>query len=85
MLIAIAVLLSLVFVGWLVWRAVKKKAVIAHTVMYGLSILAGIFTLAFFLTMDIELIIKVIVCIVLGICLIVLATYLQRRRQPSRS
>ncbi len=84
MLIAIAVLLSLVFVGWLAWRAVKKKAIIAHTVMYGLSVLSGIYTLAFFLTMDIELIIKVIVCIVLGICLIVLATYLQRRRQPSK-
>lgn len=85
MLIAIAVILSLAFIGWLIWRAVKKKTIIAHTVMYGLSILAGIYTLAFFLTMDIELIIKVIVCIVLGVCLIVLATYLQRRRQPTKS
>lgn len=85
MLIAIAVILSLVFIGWLIWRAVKKKSFFAHTVMYGLSILAGIYTLAFFLSMDIELIIKVIVCIVLGICLIVLATYLQRRRLPTKS
>ena len=83
MLPAIATLLSLAFIGWLIWRAVKRKPIKAHVVMYGLSILAGIFTLAFFLTMDILLIIKVIVCIVLGICSIFLATYLQRRRQPS--
>jgi len=81
MLIAIAVLLSLAFIGWLIWRAVRKKAVKAHSVMYGLSILAGIYTLAFFLSMDIDLIIRVIVCIVLGIFLIFLAAYLQRRRQ----
>ena len=81
MLIAIAVLLSLAFIGWLIWRAVKKKPIKAHSVMYGLSILAGIYTLAFFLSMDIDLIIRVIVCIVLGIFLIFLAAYLQRRRQ----
>jgi len=81
MLIAIAVLLSLAFIGWLIWRAVRKKAVKAHSVMYGLSILAGIYTFAFFLSMDIDLIIRVIVCIVLGIFLIFLAAYLQRRRQ----
>lgn len=83
MLIAIAVLLSLAFIGWLIWRAVKKKPIKAHSVMYGLSILAGIYALAFFLSMDIDLIIRVIVCIVLGIFLIFLAAYLQRRRQPS--
>ena len=83
MLIALATLLSLAFIGWLIWRAVKRKPIKAHVVMYGLSILAGIFTLAFFLTMALLLITKVIVCIVLGICSIFLATYLQRRRQPS--
>ncbi|MBA7701597.1 hypothetical protein ES703_110337 [subsurface metagenome] len=83
MLTAIAILLSLAFIGWLIWWAVKRKPIKAHLVMYGLSILAGIYTLAFFLTMDIPLIIKVIVCIVLGVVLIFLATYLQRRRQPS--
>ena len=81
MLIAIAVLLSLAFIGWLIWRAVKRKPIKAHSVMYGLSILAGIYALAFFLSMDIDLIIRVIVCIVLGIFLIFLAAYLQRRRQ----
>jgi hypothetical protein len=83
MLTAIAVLLSLAFIGWLIWWAIKRKPIKAHLVMYWLSILAGIYTLAFFLSMDIQLIIKVILCIVLGIVSIFLAAHLQRRRQPS--
>ena len=83
MLTAIAILLSLAFIGWLIWWAIKRKPIKAHLVMYWLSILAGIYTLAFFLSMDMPLIIKVIVCIVLGVVLIFLATYLQRRQQPS--
>ena len=81
MLIVTAVILSLAFVGWLIWWAVKRKPIKAHLVMYGLSCLAGIFTLAFFLTMDIPRIIKVLVCIILGAVLIFLAAWLQRRRQ----
>ncbi len=82
MLIAIAVILSLVLIGWLIWRAVKRKPIRAHLVMYGLSWLAGIYAVSFFLTMDIELIVKVLVCIVLGAGLISLAAWTQRRRQP---
>jgi hypothetical protein len=85
MLIAIAILLSLAFIGWLIYKAARRRAIKAHSVMYGLSSLAGIFTLAFFLTMDIPRIIKILVCIVLGAVFIFLAAYLQRRRQPSRS
>jgi len=81
MLTAIAVILSLAFIGWLIWWAVKRKPIKAHSVMYGLSCLTGIFTLAFFLTMDISRLIKVLVCIILGAVLIFLAAYLQRRRQ----
>ena len=44
------------------------------------SCLAGIFTLAFFLSMDIERIIKILVCIVLGAASISVAAYLQRRQ-----
>ncbi len=84
MLIAIATLLSLAFIGWIIYRAARRRAIKAHLVMYGLSSLAGIFTLAFFLNMDIPRIIKVIICIVLGAALIFLAAYLQRRRQPKR-
>ena len=81
MLTAIAVILSLAFIGWIIYRAVKRKSIKAHLVMYGLSFLAGIFTLAFFLTMDIPKIVKVLVCIILGAVLIFLAAWLQRRRQ----
>jgi uncharacterized membrane protein len=84
MLTAIAVILSLAFIGWLIWRAVKRRPIKAHLVMYGISCLAGIFTLAFFLSMDIPRIFKVLVCIVLGAALIFLAAWLQRRRQLSQ-
>jgi hypothetical protein len=80
MLIAVGVILTLVLIGWLIWLAVKKKPIKAHMVMYGLSWLAGIFALAFFLNMDIERMIKILVSIVLGAVLISLAAYLQRRR-----
>ncbi len=82
MLTAIAIILSLAFIGWLIWWAVKRKPIKAHLVMYGLSSLAGIFTLVFFLSMDILRLIKILVCIVLGAVLIFVAAWLQRRRQP---
>jgi ABC-type Fe3+-siderophore transport system permease subunit len=85
MLTALAILLSLAFIGWIIYRAVRRKQIKAHLVMYGLSSLAGVFALAFFLTMDITRIIKVLVCILLGAVLIFLAAYLQRRRQPGQS
>jgi len=84
MLIALAVLLSLALIGWLIARAVKRKPIKAHLVLYWLSALSGIFTLAYFLTMDIPRIAKILVCIVLGAALIFLAAYMQRRRQPRR-
>ena len=82
MLTAIAVLLSLAFIGWLIWWAVKRKPIKAHTLMYLLSTLAGVYTLAFFLNMDIPVIVKVLLAIIVGIGLIFLAAWLQRRRQP---
>lgn len=84
MLITIAIILALAFIGWLIWRAVKRKPIEAHLVMYGLSCLTGIFTLAFFLTMDIPRLMMILVCIILGAALIFLAAYLQRRRQPGK-
>ena len=80
MVIGVGIILSLVFIGWLVWWAVKRRPVKAHMVMYGLSWLTGIFTLAFFLDMDMEKIVKILVCIVLGAALIFLAGHLQRRQ-----
>lgn len=75
----IGVVLSLAFIGWLIWRAAKKRVIKAYMVLYGLSCMAGIFTLAFFLTMDISKTIKILACIVFGGVLIYLAARLQQR------
>ncbi len=79
MLTAVAVVASLAFVGWLIFRAVKQKPVRAHTVTRGLAYVAGIYTFAFFLSMDIPQLVKILISILLGAALIVLAAYLQRR------
>ena len=84
MLIAVAVIASLAFIGWLIYRAVKQQSVKAHTVTRGLAYLAGIFTFAYFISMDIPQLAKVVVSILLGAALIVLAAYLQRRRHPGK-
>jgi len=83
-LIVVAVLASLVFIGWIIYRAVRQKPVRAHTVTRALAYVAGIYTFGFFLTMDLPQLIKIVVSILLGAALIVLAAYLQRRRQPSK-
>ena len=80
MLTAVAVLASLALIGWLIYRAVKQKPVKAHTIGYALASLAGIYTFAFFLSMDMPQLIKVLVSILLGAALIILAAYLQRRK-----
>ena len=80
MLTAVAVLASLVFVVWLIYRAVRQKTVNAHTVSRALAYVAGVFTFAYFLSMNIPELIKIVVSILLGMALIVLAAYLQRSR-----
>lgn len=82
---AVAVLASLAFIGWLIYRAVRGRPFKAHTITYGVASVAGVFTYAFFLSMDIPQLIKIVVSIILGMLLIVLAAYLQRRRQPGKS
>lgn len=83
MLTAIAVILSLVFIGWLIWLAARKKPISAHFMMYMLSTLSGVYTLAFFFGMNIEIIVKVLASIVAGAFLIFLAAYQQRQRPAS--
>ncbi len=83
MLTAVAVLASLAFIGWLIYRAVRQKPIRAHTVTRVLAYVAGIYTFAFFLSMDIPQLVKIVVSILLGAVLIVLAAYIQRRRQQS--
>ena len=84
MLTAVAVLASLAFLGWLIYRAVKQKPVRAHTVTRVLAYVAGVYAFAFFLAMDIPQLVKIVVSILLGAVLIILAAYLQRRRQTGK-
>ncbi len=83
----IAILATLGFIGWLIYRAVKGikgRPVKAHHVTYGISVITGIFTYGFFLSMNILPPVKILVSIILGIGLIVLAALLQRRHQPAK-
>jgi len=81
---AVAVLASLALIGWLIYRAVRQKPIKAHTIVRALAYLTGLYTFAFFLTMNIPLLIRVVVSIVLGAVLIVMAATIQRRQQPDR-
>ena len=85
MLTAVAVLASLAFIGWLVYRAIRQKPIKAHTIVRALAYVTGLYTFAFFLSMNIPLLIQVVVSILFGAVLIVLGASLQRRRQPGKS
>ena len=78
--IAVAVIASLVFIAWIIYRAIKSRSLKAHVVTYGLACVAGAYTFAFFLSLDIPQLIKILVSILLGMSLIVLAAILQRRK-----
>ncbi len=77
--VSVAVISSLAFIGWLVWRAARKKPITAHLISYILACIAGVFTFTFFLTMDLPKILKILACIVLGGVLIFVAAWYQRR------
>ncbi len=85
MLTAVAVLASLALIGWLIYRGVKQRPIQAHTVVRAIAYLTGLYTYAFFLSMDFPLLLKVVVSIVLGAILIVLGATLQRRHQTDRN
>jgi phosphatidylserine synthase len=80
MVIAVAVLAVLAFIGWLIYRAVRVKSVKAHFVSYGISVVAGVFTYAYFLSMDFPKLIKIVASILIGIILIIAAALYQRRK-----
>ena len=82
--ITIATFAILGFIGWLIYRAVRGRQVKAHHITYGIAVITGIFTYGFFLSMNILQPVKILVSILLGMALIVLAAYLQRRRQSSK-
>ncbi len=85
MLTAVAVLASLALIGWLIYRGVRQKPIQAHTAVRAIAYLTGLYTFAFFLSMDFPLLIKVVVSIVLGAALIVIGATIQRRRPADRS
>ncbi|MBI2852221.1 MAG: hypothetical protein HYX84_03850 [Chloroflexi bacterium] len=80
MLTTVAVLGTLGFISWLVYRAIRGRPLRANHITYGIAIVTGVYTYAFFLGMNVPQLIKVVVSIILGIGLIILASYLQRRR-----
>ena len=75
---AVAVLASLAFIVWIIYRAFKVKSIKAYQVSYGLAIVAGVFTYAYFLGLDIPQLLKIVASIFLGIILIVVAALYQR-------
>ena len=77
--ITIATLAILGFIGWLIYRAVRGRQVKAHHITYGIAVITGIFTYGFFLSMNILQPVKILVSIFLGLALIIFAAYLQRR------
>ena len=81
--IAVAVIASLFFIGWIIYRILKRHSLKAHVVMYGLSCVAGAYTFAFFLSLDIPQLIKILASLLLGVALVILAALLQRR-QPHK-
>jgi hypothetical protein len=81
--VAIAVLGSLAFIAWMIYRAVKEKSLTAHVVSYGISILAAVFTYAYFLSLDVDALLKIVVSIGVGVILIFVAASRQRRSRPS--
>jgi len=83
-LIAVAIIASLGFIGWLIYRAIKQRPIRAYIVTRGIAYLIGVYAFAYFISMDIPQLIKVIVSIILGAALIVLAAFLQRHRQTGK-
>ena len=84
-LVTLSILASLGLIDWLIVRAIKHRSFSAHTVSYALAILAGVFSYAFFLSMDLPQMVKIVVSILMGAALIFLAAYLQLRRRARKS
>jgi uncharacterized integral membrane protein len=81
---AVAILASLAFIGWIIWRAARRKQIKAHVVSYILACISGVLTLTFFLSMDLPEIVKILVSIIVGAVLIFIAAWFQRRMNPDQ-
>lgn len=84
MITAVSIGLSVGFIGWLAWRAIKKQPLKIHLVMYGIAVIAAILSIVFFMTMDIPTTAKVLSAITLGGVLIYLAGRAQRRKEAKK-
>jgi len=82
--VAVAILASLTFIGWIIWRAARRKPIKAHLVSYILACISGVLTLTFFLSMDLPEIVKILVSIIVGAVLIFIAAWFQRRMNPDQ-
>lgn len=80
MLIAAAIMLSIGLIVWLAVRGFRGQPVKAHHITYGLAVITAVFTVAFFLNMDMPQLFKIIFSILAGIALIFIAAATQRRR-----
>jgi heme/copper-type cytochrome/quinol oxidase subunit 4 len=78
MFIGVAVLAALAFIGWVIVRASSSKSIKAHSISYGIAIVAGVFTYAYFLSLDLPQLIKIAASIFVGIILIIFGTLYQR-------
>jgi len=79
MAIAVGVLATLGFIVWFIFWAIKEKSLKAHSISYGVAVVAAILTYAYFLSMDLPQLIKILVSILLGIILIVIGGIYARR------
>jgi hypothetical protein len=82
--IAVAVLATLGFIAWIIVKAVRERSIKAHFISYGIAVIAGIFTYAYFLSLDFPKLIKIVASIIVGIVLIVFGALSQRRASRTR-
>ena len=81
---AVGILASLGFILWFIFWAIRDKSLKAHSVSYGVAVIAAILTYAYFLSMDLPQLVKIVVSIALGIVLIFVGA-LYARRLASKS
>jgi len=79
MVIGVAFLAAMVFIVWIIIRAIKSRSIKAHSISYGIAIVAGVFTYAYLLSLDFPQLFKIVASIIVGIILIVFGALYQRR------
>lgn len=81
MLAGMAALFTMLFIAWLILQALSGRFPRLHVVMYLLTALTGIYTLAYFLSLGINPLIKITVALTGGLILVVFGTLVARRRR----